>query len=83
VTIRLRIGQAVQWPPAPDGVAQIEEILRRRVRLVYRTRRGTLRHPLARPEHLMRRPMLLEVHNPLGRAIGRPREKEFVIERSA
>lgn len=83
MTVRLRVGQAVEWDPAPGGIAQIDEVLRRNVRLIYRTRRGALRRPLARPEDLITRPKLLDLHNPFGRPIARPREKEFAIPRSA
>lgn len=39
-------GQMVLWSPAPGGVAQIDELRRTRVRLVYFARTGRMRRPV-------------------------------------
>src|SRR4051812_30004580 len=86
--ITLRVGQPVPWPHAPNRLAQVEELLRVNVVIVYRTRKGRLRRPRVAAHHLAKlierdraaggtdHSPLLPIDNPLGRA-ARPREKTF------
>jgi hypothetical protein len=43
MTITLTTGQPIRWKPSASGIAQIDELRRSCVRVVYRTKRGTLR----------------------------------------
>ena len=61
------MGQPIHWPAAPHGIAQVEQLGRMRVRLVYRTRTGRWRHPLVRVESIDFTTPPLPMHNPLGR----------------
>lgn len=73
-TTTIRSGTTVRWPPAPSMLAQVEQVLRSRVRLFYRCRTGRIRRPLVRLDQLSIEPML--VHNPFGRAERTPVKKK-------
>lgn len=78
-TVTFRVGQTVRWPYAYLQVAQVDELRRTCVRLVYGTRRGHTRYRVipaadlaAIAEEDGRRPgasPLLPLHNPLGRGV--------------
>jgi hypothetical protein len=84
--MRFARGQPVTWPPAPNGLAQVVELRRTRVRLYYRCRTGRERQPVVPAAALaglqrggvggLQPP--LPLHNPYGRAAmgGPPREYE-------
>jgi hypothetical protein len=67
-TITLARGQAVAWRASPNGIAQIEELRRKRVRLVYRTKRGTYRRPVVDVARAVADQLLFDLHNPFNRA---------------
>jgi hypothetical protein len=67
-TVTLRIGQAVVWGPAPIGFAQIDELMRRRVRLIYRAKSGGMKRPVVNVNRVASQPMLLDLNNPFDRA---------------
>jgi len=78
MTITLAVGQAIPWPPAPMGIAQIAELRRRRVMLVYPFKNGRIAHPLVSVDDLARllehSPLLFALNNPFNRAVrGRTR----------
>ena len=84
-TIELHTGQIVPWPPAPGRFAQVDELLRRNVRVVYRTSTGRTRRPLVKPARLVellardaREQPLLPLTNPLRRGT-LSRRKTFTI----
>ena len=68
-------GQMVLWSPAPNGVAQIDDLFRTRVRLVYMTRTGRLRRPVVSAQRVKPDPSSLFT-NWLGRGV-LPRSKHF------
>lgn len=80
-SVSWQIGQAVRWPWAPGGVAQIVELRRSTVRLFYAHGTGLARQPivdaieLARIQETMT--PLLPLSNPYGRAILKRRSKVF------
>ena len=78
----LHVGQSVPWPTAPDGVAQVEELLRSNVGLLY-LRRGRLcraRVAAGRIARLIQlAPLLIQQDNLLQRAIVRKRQKSFEL----
>ena len=77
--ICLQVGQAVAWAAAPGGIAQIEELRRRRVRLVYRCKNGKHRHPVIRVEQVAQLPaLLIPMVNPLDRGV-LPRSKSYEL----
>jgi len=51
------------------GFAQIEELRRRNVRLVYRCRNGRTRHPIVSAAVIANRPLLVDLHNPYDRGV--------------
>jgi hypothetical protein len=87
-SVTFRVGQPVPWPYAPNQLAQVEELLRTNVVIVYRTRTGRLRRPRVPAHHLaslvardrdaggVNHSPLLPIENPLGRG-ARKREKTF------
>ena len=86
--VEFTVGQAVPWPRAPDGVAQVEELLRTNVGILY-ARRGRLCRARVAAAELARAcaaaPLLPGVpDNPFRRAVvvvagrrGRRRSKSF------
>lgn len=71
-TITLAVGQVVYWPASPTGFAQIDDLRRSNVGLVYPVgRRGTVRRPLVPVGRLAALvtdcPLLFDLHNPFGR----------------
>lgn len=78
--ITLQTRQLVNWPPAPTGVAQVDELLRTRVRLFYRTKTGRDRRPLVSAVRLTPRSDYL-LDNVFLRAVPK-RSKEFKGGRS-
>jgi hypothetical protein len=76
--VTLSIGQAVTWPPAPSGIAQIVDLRRTRVRIVYRTKHGRTRYANPRVRDLTIAPLLFEMHNPFDRGIY-PRIKTYEV----
>jgi hypothetical protein len=75
--ITFSIGQAVYWPAAPMGIAQVEELRRTTVRLCYPCKSGRVRHPIVRADKLARLgTLLLTLDNPFSRGVI-PREKVF------
>jgi hypothetical protein len=81
-TIEFKTGQAVLWPPAPGGLAQIVELRRSTVRLFYRCRSGLVRLPIVNAFELHRLQSVKSDTPPLGmrNALGRgclPRSKTF------
>lgn len=77
-------GQPVRWPPAPDQLAQIDELRRTTVRVLYATKTGRLRRPIVRAAELgqLQRdvPPVLPIHNLFGRGILRRHSKSFAME---
>jgi hypothetical protein len=76
-------GQAVPWPAAPLGFAQVAELHRSRLVLTYNRGRRVV-HPVVSVSRIVRlarqRPLLLALDNPYGRGLvrktktyGRPR----------
>ncbi len=74
-TMTFTTGQAVPWRHAPGGIAQIEDLLRRRVRLFYRCKNGRIRRPLVRASEL-KDELLFRLHNPFDRGV-MPRSKTY------
>jgi hypothetical protein len=81
--ISLSRGQLVRWEPAPDRIAQIDELRTRTVRLYYRARSGRVRRPIvdAFTLDLLQIPddPVLPLYNPMGRGIVKPQTKTFVL----
>ncbi len=76
------MGQLVCWPAAPEQLAQVAELRRSRVRIVYRTVSGRWRQPVVKAAALAAiqataDPPPLPLHNPMGRGIVRRQEKTF------
>jgi hypothetical protein len=82
-TVTLSIGQAIPWPKAPGGIAQVCELRRRNVRIIYLTHRGRPRFrilPAVNVARLMRAmPLMFELHNPFDRGV-RPQSKTYGVE---
>jgi hypothetical protein len=81
--VTFHVRQAVAWPFAPLGIAQIEELRRRTVRLWYRCRTGTERRPIVNAEKLAavqaeQRSPILPIKDPFARG-ALPREKTYAI----
>jgi hypothetical protein len=75
--ITITLGQMVDWPPAPDRVAQVDELRRSCVRLVYRTKSGRLRRPIVRAARLaIGQTFLPGVTNAMNRGV-LPRSKQY------
>jgi hypothetical protein len=79
--VTFTVGQAVPWPAAPDGVAQVEELCRVNVVLLY-PRGARLCRRRVRAVELARlceaAPLLPGVpENPFRRGIARRRSKQF------
>lgn len=79
--VTFTVGQAVPWPAAPDGVAQVEELCRVNVVLLY-PRGARLCRRRVRAAELARlctaAPLLPGVpDNPFCRGIARRRSKQF------
>jgi hypothetical protein len=69
MTITLHRTQVISWPDAPGGIAQIDELRRTRVRIVY-PRNGKLCRPIVKASAIadaMLNPTL-PIRNPLERA---------------
>lgn len=66
--ITISVGQAVAWRHSPNGIAQVEELLRKRVRICYRTKKGTFRHPVIHAAQAVSEQLLFNLHNPFDRA---------------
>lgn len=86
-TVTFTTGQPVRWPPAYMRTAQVDELRRTCVRLVYVTRRGRLCFTVGNAARLAavqepalgeEAPLIQLTHNPLGRG-ARPRSKTFAI----
>jgi hypothetical protein len=56
------LGQSINWPPAPMALAQVVELRRSRVRVLYRCRTGRVRQPLVPARDLA---ALQEIEPPL------------------
>lgn len=72
--ITLRLGQAVAWPKAFEGIAQVAELRRTRVRLVYLTKHRRTRHRTLSVAELAaiqaRQPLLFDLpDNPFNRGV--------------
>lgn len=83
--VAFSVGQPVAWPPAPLGAAQVEELRRSCVRLVYRCDTGTLRRPVVPAAELAKLQRSPRVDQPLPwpnfmRRGALPRTKVFPIE---
>lgn len=79
--MNFKIGQSVGWKHSPSGIAQIDRVMRRRIRLVYATKRGTLRFPVVHPEQLAKhQPTLPIIFNPMNRGIPYDRTRTPVVE---
>lgn len=85
ISITLHKGQIVPWPGAPDGVAQVDELLTRNVVIIY-ARRGRLcraKVPATRLAELVERePLLIEADNLFARGIV-PRAKRYALQPAA
>lgn len=84
-TIEFHTGQPVPHAAAPNRLAQIDELCRRNIVIIYTARTGRVRRvrlsaaELAkRIEHENRRSPLLPINNPLGRGV-RLKTKTFTI----
>ena len=82
--VTLATGQVVPWPPAPLGWAQVVELRRTRVRLLYRCRTGRIRQPVTKAADLAEllakeQEPTLPLTNPFGRAAMGRAAKEFEI----
>lgn len=68
-------GQTVYYPSAPYGIAQVEEVRRVNVGILWICRTGSIRRKLLKPNQLRAlasaREPLLPLYNPYGRAITR------------
>ena len=53
--VTLYKGQMIHWPRAVGGYAQVDDLRRKKVRLVYRTKRGTLRFAIVAAVELAHR----------------------------
>jgi hypothetical protein len=78
--VTLRIGQAIEWPRAAGGIAQIQELRRLNVRIVYLCRNGRVRYRLLRAADAARRPLLFQLENPLNRGVV-AKSKTFRVQR--
>lgn len=75
--ITFTVGQPLYYPLALDGTAQVDEVNRRRVRIVYRTVQGRIRFRTLRPGRLAAidaaGPALFPIEfNPLRRGVRTP-----------
>ena len=78
-TLTLSVGQAVPWPPAPLGIAQVADLRRSRVRLCYPSKNGRMRYPVVRVADLAKHGALLfDLSNPFNRGV-LPRSRTFPI----
>ncbi len=82
-SVTLQIGQMVPWPESPDGVAQVDDLHRTRVTILY-WRRGRLCRAQPRAAELAtlirRQPLLItEPPNVFQRA-ALPRAKTFEVQ---
>lgn len=79
-SIELHLGQIVPYPPAPEGVAQVAELGRSRVWLLY-PRKGRICRAVVSVTKIQswqrRSPLLFAVDNPLGRGIRQPAKAKF------
>lgn len=75
--IKLATSQVVPWAPAPGGMAQVEELRRRTVRLYYVCKSGKVRRPIVAPR-LLRESYFLPLVNPMDRAV-MPRSRSYAI----
>jgi hypothetical protein len=68
-SVILAVGQLVPWIPSPTSFAQVAEVRRTCVRLVYVTKRGTILRPVVSVQRIMdqRAPWPLPLVNPLSR----------------
>jgi hypothetical protein len=81
--VSFEVGEAVPWPRAHGGIAQVEECLRKNVGLLWRDDRGRLRRERVNAGRLHRyrdhNPLLLPLEpNPYGRGVI-PRRKVFAL----
>lgn len=86
--VTFSLAQPVHWPPAPQGIAQVAELRRTCVRLVYRSRekpnrRGRVRQPIVNVTRLKaiqeKAAPLLPLSNVMGRGMARGKSKTFVV----
>ncbi len=88
-SITLRVGQVIPWPAAPMGMAQITELRRSKVRIVYPHKHGR-RRSVAQPivaaakvaELLTNSPLIFQMENLYQRGVV-PRSKVFQISRKS
>ena len=78
MTRTLTIGDVVAWPSSPSGLAQVDELRRKKVRLVYRTKGGKFRYATVSVAELCGPGPLFEMKNLFGRAAF-PRTKTFNV----
>jgi len=81
-SITLSLGQPVPWKPAADQIAQVCELRRRKVMLVYPCKNGLMRFPVVKPQRIaeaLSTNPLIPMHNPFNRAIRRPKEKVYAL----
>lgn len=74
----LHVGQAVAWPAAPMGIAQISELRRKKVRICYPCKNGRIRQPVVSVAEVHRQQLLFAMHNPFDRGVV-ARSKEYVV----
>lgn len=78
-SVTLHIGQAVAWPSAPMGVAQIAELRTRRVRICYPCKNGRIRQPVVAIATILRQPLLFQLSNPFDRAIVKGSSRTYTL----
>jgi hypothetical protein len=76
--VTLHTGMAVPWPASPLGFAQVEDLMRTRVRLAYRCKNGRVRRPVVSVRKLTQG-LLFPIENPFERAC-LPKVKQYVID---
>jgi hypothetical protein len=83
-----RVGQLVTWPAAGGGVAQVDSLLRRRVRIYYPTKAGNPRFATVAAEVLanacQEQPLLFDVQNPFFRGVlPNPKSRRYQVGRES
>lgn len=81
--VTFAVGQAVSYPPAPDGLAQVDGLLRRRVDVIYCRDGATCRRRVRAADLAVwqdTHPLLFTVFNPFARAVPRtPAAKSYRV----
>jgi hypothetical protein len=85
--ITLHLGQPIEWPAAPLGIAQVDELRRVNVRILYACKTGRILRPIVHPSDIARHqgrlpqpPLFAAIENPFNCGILHRKEKTYTIE---